>query len=196
MRFIHAHKSIKEMYMKRIATLFFCFVFASNASADDYYDTGRIFVGVDVGAVGLADFSAGIIGGYQYYFTKSYQPNDAFRQGIRGIVGINWGSYTYDRFNFDSARYSEVSSGSLYTRVGVDWSVDFNPRNKLVWGALAGLNIGYFKVFTNDSIPRTHRGFNLEGHIGGSATYEDTHRLELLLGWGYSVLSLRYICMF
>ncbi|MCX2716999.1 hypothetical protein OQH61_04530 [Helicobacter sp. MIT 21-1697] len=188
-------------FMRKLSALL-SFVVAPLAFADDLtyssdmYDSGGVFVGMELGGAGIADFSAGIIGGYAYYFTQSYQNIDSFRQGIRGIVGINWGLYKHNRFDMQNGSSSETSSNSFYTRVGVDWIIDFNPQDTFVWGAFAGLNIGHFKVFTSDSIPLTHRGFNLEGHIGGSLTYKQIHKLELLFGWGYSRSALRYVYMF
>ncbi|AAP77401.1 hypothetical protein HEHE104102_04315 [Helicobacter hepaticus] len=182
--------------MKKFSILFLSFIFISDIFANDYYDTGRVFAGIELGGAGIADFSTGVIGGYAYYFPQSYQNLDSFRQGIRGIVGINWGLYRHSKLNPQGISWVETSSNALYTRIGVDWIIDFNPQDTFVWGAFAGLNIGYFKVFTSDFIPPTHRGFNLEGHIGGSLTYNNMHRIELLLGWGYSRSALRYVYMF
>ena len=118
--------------MKKFSILFLSFIFISDIFANDYYDTGRVFAGIELGGAGIADFSTGVIGGYAYYFPQSYQNLDSFRQGIRGIVGINWGLYRYSKLNPQGISWVETSSKALYTRIGVDWIIDFNPQDTFV----------------------------------------------------------------
>lgn len=47
--------------MKKFSILFLSFIFISDIFANDYYDTGRVFAGIELGGAGIADFSTGVI---------------------------------------------------------------------------------------------------------------------------------------
>ena len=73
-------------------TLFLIFIsfgmLSSLFGADRMYGKGQGFIGAQAGFVGIADFSVGAVGGYQYYFQNDWQ-FAGFRHGIRGIGNID-----------------------------------------------------------------------------------------------------------
>lgn len=171
--------------------LVLCSVVASSALAfadgkDDNlgFDTGRIFVGAELGlstyssnniigaGVSGTGVNLGVIAGYHYYFPSSWQFAD-MRHGVRGYGTLNYGY---------------IGVNSMFLRAGADWTIDFTPHGRYVWGAFAGLSLG--GVISSNS----HLGWS--ANFGGSLELKNKHRFEAALGWGYNVITLRYIYKF
>ena len=163
--------------MKKILFLIFISfgMLSSLFGADRMYGKGQGFIGAQAGFVGIADFSVGAVGGYQYYFQNDWQ-FAGFRHGIRGIG------------NIDLAK----NNSSLFSiGAGVDWTIEFTPDSKYNWGAFAGLGLIYIngKNYIQDPIA-------LNANIGGSLNIDNTHKLELSFGSGLSLIAFRYLYMF
>lgn len=162
---------------------------SANFAIDPLYDTGMGFIGAEIGVGGIGDLSAGILGGYQYYFKEAWQ-FAGFRQGIRGIVSIDWSRYGYSYLR-NSYNYN-----ALFAQVGADWTLEFTPRSNFVWGVFIGLSLGYFKVFSNDSFFVSPSAFIWSGNAGASLTMHKNHRIDLAFGSGTSIFAFRYLFMF
>lgn len=133
--------------------------------------SGHAFVGANLGIWGgYSVANIGVLGGYHYYFPSSMQI-EGFRQGVRGYGALNWA----------------ILNGG-YFHVGADYTIDFTPQSRYVWGAFSGLSLG--AVFG---------GLNTFGwsfNVGGSFEMHNTHRVEASIGWGYQFLNFRYIYKF
>lgn len=173
--------------MKKISVALCLLLASSSAFANNtnFYNTGKGFIGPEIGIGGIGNVSIGVIGGYQFYFQEDWQFS-GFRHGVRGFASANWTQYT-------NGFFSGTSYNGLFVQVGSDWTIDFNINDRFVYGAYVGLSLGYVGVFTNEVSPRS---FLISGNLGGSVTIDKTHRLELALGSGFSVLALRYLYMF
>ncbi|RDU65888.1 hypothetical protein CQA53_05425 [Helicobacter didelphidarum] len=174
-------KSLLHLCVFLISANIVCgsFVFGANKKNSGLgYGSGNAFVGAEVGVGTWNSISVGVIAGYQHYFKSSWQFAN-MRHGVRGYGALGWG-------------LSWGSANSLLIRVGADWTIDFNPQSKNVWGAFAGLSLGSYGVFSNPSIFLLGWGAN----IGGSFEINRTHRFEILLGGGYHFLSARYLFKF
>lgn len=138
--------------------------------------TGHGFVGVNLGlggwGYGSFGVGLGVLGGYHYYFPSNMQFG-GFRHGVRGYGALDWAYYGW---NF------------MFLRAGADWTIDFTPQSRYVWGAFAGFSLGGVLGYFN--------AFGWSFNVGGSFEMHNRHRFELALGWGYHVLSLRYIFKF
>lgn len=188
--------------MKKVSAVLCVLFLASNAFAATHSDskttkskhsnsnlgfgTGKGFIGGEVGLGGVGNVSIGVLGGYQYYFKPDWQFN-GFRHGVRGIASLDWSQYSALGF------WSGTSYNAMSVQVGADWTIDFNPKDRYVWGAYVGLSLGYFKVFSTFIDPST---FVWSGNLGGSLTISNTHRFELSLGSGFYYFGLRYMYMF
>ncbi len=169
--------------------LFFIFILLSStsilSSADKMYGKGQGFVGAEVGFGGVADLNTSAIGGYQYYFKDAWQ-FAGFRHGVRGIGSIGFGRYD-GSFN---KNYSLLTIGA-----GADWTIEFMPHSKYNWGAFVGVGIVYINGINKDS------NYSLDSvvgsvNIGGSLNIDNTHKLEVGIGSGPSLIAFRYIYMF
>ncbi|RDU73376.1 hypothetical protein CQA66_01540 [Helicobacter aurati] len=161
----------------------------TNHSQDNLFDNGFGFIGAEIGVGGLGNFSAGIMGGYQYYFPEEWQFH-TFRHGVRGFVSANWLQYNYTSYLRD------VNYSGLFIQAGADWTLEFNPQSNFVWGVFVGLSLGYLNIFSNDSFFVHPRSFVVSGNGGGSLTMYKNHRVDLALGSGFSLFAVRYLFMF
>ncbi|MWV62319.1 hypothetical protein DCO58_04870 [Helicobacter saguini] len=129
---------------------------------------GHGFVGANLGVWGqYSVLNIGVLGGYHYYLPGSMQTS-GLRQGIRGYGAVNWAVLT-----------------SAFFHVGVDYTIDFTPKSRYVWGAFGGFSLG--------GIAGSGGGFGYSVNVGGSLEMHNRHRFELSLGWGYQFMNLRYI---
>ncbi|MCH5313542.1 MAG: hypothetical protein J1E28_03975 [Helicobacter sp.] len=149
----------------------------------------KIFGGIQLGLGGVGDYDVGGIVGYMHYFPKKYYIADQFRQGVRGVFEV---SYMQKSYNYWGGKYTY---GSVYGVLGADYLLDFNPKDKFVYGIFAGLGLGYLNVFSKDWYASAS-AFGIDVRFGGSLTISQTHRFELALGSGYSLLGLRYMFLF
>lgn len=150
----------------------------------------KIFIGGEIGLGGFGTFSAGAIGGYMHYFPKQYYIADKFRQGVRGIVEVSYTAMSYNGYLGNTYNY-----GGVFAMAGADYLLDFNPKDKIVWGVFGGLGIGYVNVFSREWYASAS-SFGLDARVGGSVTIKEMHRFELALGSGFSTLGLRYLVLF
>ncbi len=157
------------------------------ANSTNLYNTGKGFVGAEVGLGGIGNVSLGVVGGYQFYFKEAWQFG-GFRHGVRGIGTLNWTQYNGNSF------FSGSSYNGIFVQAGADWTIDFNIKDRFVWGAYAGLSLGYLGLFSNGVAGVTP--FVVSGNLGASVTIDKTHRAELALGSGFSIIALRYLYMF
>lgn len=116
--------------------------------------------------------SLGALGGYHYYFPTSWQFSD-FRHGIRGYGALDYGYY---------------EASFMFIRAGVDWTIDFTPKGRYVWGAFGGFSVG--------GIIGRNGFFGYGFNFGGSLEMLKQHRFEVSLGYGFQILNLRYIYKF
>ncbi|RDU58116.1 hypothetical protein [Helicobacter sp. MIT 99-5507] len=174
--------------MKKIlfSILFVFGLVSSSFGVDKMYGQGQGFLGAEVGFGGTTDFSVGVIGGYQHYFKESWQ-FAGFRHGVRGIGNISFGRYGGGFYNTD---YNLMAIGA-----GADWTIEFTPNSIYNWGAFAGLGLVYINALNKDGWYPLNSIY-LDGHIGGSLNIANTHRVEVAIGSGLSVVSLRYMYMF
>lgn len=162
--------------------------------------------GMFIGAsAGLGGFAYGLlntefVAGYQHNFPKEWYIARKFRHGIRGYgsVGYSYGS--------DTTRSWEYSYHYLPITANVDWFIEFNPKEKYVWGAFAGGGLGFVAGITNAtdkepwivydaSYTTTAFDIRVNAHVGGSLTIENTHRIEAGYGIGNALVGVRYILM-
>lgn len=137
----------------------------------DLYGEDKVILGVNVGYWTSGYVNAGFVGGYHYFFPAKWQ-FAGFRHGIRGIGSMN---YVY-------AGKNGVSLSGM-----VDWSVDFNITDPIVWGSFVGLGI--------ELIGANKIGLYPSGNIGGAITIDNTHRLELSVGYPRAV-NIKYLYLF
>lgn len=171
---------------------------SSAASTDE--DRARVFVGAGLGVGGYGMVGAEITAGYHYFFPKEQYLADQFRQGVRAYASAG---YSYDSFSTSSWQYSYHYVPIM---VGVDYTLDFNPQSKFVWGTYVGAGVGFLGGFhqAKDKLPQigydasysyNRFGVAYDVHVGGSLTIANRHRLELDVGGGSSYLSLRYLLL-
>lgn len=142
--------------------------------------SGYVFAGGQLGLggfFGIFEFTLGGLGGYHWYFPDSWQFS-SFRHGIRGYGALDW---------------AYISRHIAAVRVGADWTIDFTPTGRYVWGAFGGFSIG--GVFGG------YNGFAWTGNMGASLEMLSKHRFELAykvdgLNLPYSLLNIRYIYKF
>ena len=160
--------------------------------------------GMFIGAsAGLGGFAYGLlntefVAGYQHNFPKEWYIARKFRHGIRGYgsVGYSYGS--------DTSRYWEYTYHYFPITANVDWFIEFNPKEKYVWGAFAGGGVGFtprYEIHTdkdywdNASYNTAAFGIGVNAHAGGSLTIENTHCIEAGFGIGNALVGARYILM-
>ena len=177
-----------EVIVKKILFSIFLLVgvVSSSFGADRMYGKGQGFIGAEAGFAGLVDFNVGIVGGYQYYFQEDWQ-FAGFRHGIRGVGNISFGKYNG---GFRNTNYSVMAIGA-----GADWTIEFTPNSRYNWGAFAGLGLVYVNGLNKDGWYPLNSIY-VDGHIGGSLNIDNTHKLEVGLGSGLSLISFRYTYMF
>ena len=190
-----------------ICSLAFGTLQAENATKpDNSQGYGKFFVGA--GATFLGGemyFGAEALAGYQYYFPKEYYIVDKFRQGIRGygVVGYGFWSDSHTYYYGDKWSYTTHSFPIL---AFVDYTLDFTPKEKYVWGIFGGIGLGAlprYGIYTyidreyagayNRSGSATNFDFGWAVRTGGSLTIDNKHRFELSFGAGYQYLGLRYM---
>ena len=187
-----------------ICSLAFGILQAENAAkSNDSQGYGKFFIGA--GATFLGGemyFGAEALAGYQYYFPKEYYIVDKFRQGIRGygVVGYGFWSDSYTYYDGDKWSYTTHSFPIL---AFVDYTLDFTPKEKYVWGIFGGIGLGVVPIihsYTSRSIyglgssgSATNFDVGWAVRTGGSLTIDNKHRFELSLGGGYQYVGLRYM---
>ena len=164
--------------------LFVLGLVSSSFGADKMYGKGQGFVGAEVGFAGFADYAVGVVGGYQHYFKESWQ-FAGFRHGIRGIGNISFGQWNGRYIN-----YNLLSIGA-----GADWTIEFTPNSAYNWGAFAGFGLVYLNGLNKDYWYNLN-SVHFEGRVGGSLNINNTHKVEVALGSGMSIISFRYLFMF
>lgn len=191
-----------------ICSLAFGTLQAENAAkSNDSQGYGKFFIGAGATFIGgQMHFGAEALAGYQYYFPKEYYIVDKFRQGIRGYGVVGYGfwsdSYTY----YDGDKWSHTTH-SFPILAFVDYTLDFTPKEKYVWGIFGGIGLGALPRYeTHTFTDRGYAGgaYNSSGSVtnfdfgwavrtGGSLTIDNKHRFELSFGAGYQYLGLRYM---
>ena len=173
-------------------------------SQDLLFGRGQPFIGAEVALVYRRNylwqynFNAGVVGGYQYYFPEEWQIS-GFRHGIRGYGNISYATWDW---TFDDVILPEINFPALFVRVGADWTLEFNPRSKYVWGFFAGISFDYMLVLQKPRglwLANSNR-FGVGNGIGVSLNMLNHHKFELLSFYGYNGIginfSLRYLFMF
>lgn len=158
-----------------ICSLAFGTLQAENAAkSNDSQGYGKFFIGAGATFLGgEMHFGAEALAGYQYYFPKEYYIADKFRQGVRGYGVVGYGFWGNSNTDWDGDKWS-YTTHSFPILAFVDYTLDFTPKEKYVWGIFGG--IGLWAVRT-----------------GGSLTIDNKHRFELSFGAGYQYLGLRYM---
>lgn len=174
--------------MKKIIFFIFLGFISSVFGADRMYGKGQGFIGAEAGFGGVVDFNVGVVGGYQYYFKDDWQFS-GFRHGIRGIGSIDFGQYAYNGY------LSKYNYNLVAANVGADWTIEFTPDSKYNWGAFVGVGITYINGL-NKNFLYPLNSIYASANIGGSLNIDNTHKLEIGLGSGLSVISFRYTYMF
>ncbi len=174
------------MYKKNILKVL---IIATMSVSSMWANEDKVFVGAEIGLGGFGNFSIGGNAGYIHYFPKKYYIADKFRQGVRGVLEASYTSMSYSYFG------GKYSYGGVYIVGGADYLLDFNPKDKVVWGIFGGLGLGYVNVFSKEWYASAS-SFGFDFRFGGSATIDKTHRFELALGSGFSTLGLRYMLLF
>lgn len=153
-----------------------------------------MFIGAGAGLGGFAYglLNAEFVAGYQHNFPKEWYIARKFRHGIRGYgsVGYSYGSDTTSRYREYSYHYFPITAN-------VDWFIEFNPKEKYVWGAFAGGGVGFtprYEIHTDKDYTAAF-GIGVNAHAGGSLTIENTHRIEAGFGIGNALVGARYILM-
>ncbi|RDU60380.1 hypothetical protein [Helicobacter sp. MIT 14-3879] len=184
--------------MKKLLLMFFILYSTNLIAAKDSKDdlqkgidlTGKGFVGGEIGFGGITTFGVGVVGGYEYYFPRDWQFYK-FRHGIRAIGGLNYGIDTY------STWWRNYTWHALSFQVGADYILDFTPTSDFNWGVFAGLNFGYHHLFYDKNVyGYNFSAFLFGAHAGGSLTMYKHHKLDVQLGWGLGILTLRYTYLF
>lgn len=188
-------------FLRNISLAFVLGLSAANVANAKEAKSG-MFVGA---GAGLGGFSYGLlnaefVAGYQHYFPKEYNIAGKFRQGIRGYgsVGYSYGS--------DSGWGWDYSYHFFPITANVDWIIEFNPKEKFVWGAFAGIGLGFVAGISNYTDKDRWSGYDASYstssfgvawgvQAGGSLTIENTHRIEAGLGVGNAIIGARYILM-
>lgn len=174
--------------------------------SNDSQGYGKFFIGAGATFFGWkAQVGAEALAGYQYYFPKEYYIVDKFRQGIRGYGVVAYGFYGDGGTDFDGNKYSQALH-SFPILAFVDYTLDFTPKEKYVWGWFGGIGLGALPRYgTYTYIDRQYAGeYNRSGsatnfdfgwavRTGGSLTIDNKHRFELSLGGGYQYVGLRYM---
>lgn len=185
-------------FLRNISLAFVLGLSAANvANAKEAKSGMFVGAGAGLGGFGAGFLSAEAVIGYQHYFPKEYNIAGKFRQGIRGYgsVGYSYGS--------DSGWGWDYSYHYFPITANVDWIIEFNPKEKYVWGAFAGIGAGIQptiishtdKHWSRDSYTASSFGAAWGIQAGGSLTIENTHRIEAGLGVGNSIIGARYILM-
>ena len=190
-----------------ICSLAFGILQAENAAkSNDSQGYGKFFIGAGATFFGWkAQVGAEALAGYQYYFPKEYYIVDKFRQGIRGYGVVAYGFYGDGGTDFDGNKYSQALH-SFPILAFVDYTLDFTPKEKYVWGIFGGIGLGAlprYGTYTytdrqyagayNSSGSATNFDFGWAVRTGGSLTIDNKHRFELSLGGGYQYVGLRYM---
>lgn len=190
-----------------ICSLAFGILQAENAAkSNDSQGYGKFFIGAGATFFGWkAQVGAEALAGYQYYFPKEYYIVDKFRQGIRGYGVVAYGFYGDGGTDFDGNKYSQALH-SFPILAFVDYTLDFTPKEKYVWGIFGGIGLGALPRYgTYTYTDREYAGaYNSSGsatnfdvgwavRTGGSLTIDNKHRFELSLGGGYQYVGLRYM---
>ena len=190
-----------------ICSLAFGTLQAENTTkSNDSQGYGKFFIGAGATFFGWrAQVGAEALAGYQYYFPKEYYIADKFRQGIRGYGIVGYGFYG------DSQTSTYGNKGSYTTHsfpilAFVDYTLDFTPKEKYVWGIFGGIGLGALPRYDahtyidreyagkyNSSGSATNFDFGWAVRTGGSLTIDNKHRFELSFGAGYQYLGLRYM---
>ncbi len=188
-------------FLRNISLAFVLGLSAANvANAKEAKSGMFIGAGAGLGGFGAGFLSAEAVIGYQHYFPKEYNIAGKFRQGIRGYgsVGYSYGS--------DSGWGWDYSYHFFPITANVDWTIEFNPKEKYVWGAFAGVGLGFQALITHHTDKDRWSGYDASYstsgfgaawgiQAGGSLTIENTHRIEAGLGVGNSIIGARYILM-
>ncbi|WP_407379368.1 outer membrane beta-barrel protein [Helicobacter sp.] len=187
-----------------ICSLAFGILQAENAAkSNDSQGYGKFFIGAGATFFGWkAQVGAEALAGYQYYFPKEYYIVDKFRQGIRGYGVVAYGFYGDGGTDFDGNKYSQALH-SFPILAFVDYTLDFTPKEKYVWGIFGGIGLGVVPIihsYTSRSIyglgssgSATNFDVGWAVRTGGSLTIDNKHRFELSLGGGYQYVGLRYM---
>lgn len=171
-------------------------------SQDLLYGRGQAFVGAEVALVynrnywGQYNFNAGVVGGYQYYFKEEWQFS-SFRHGIRGYGNVSYATWDW---TWSMITRPEINFPALFVRVGADWTIEFNPKSKYVWGFFAGISFDYMLVLQKPRVWLDSNYFGVGNGIGASLNMLNHHKFELLSFYSYNGIgvnfSLRYLFMF
>lgn len=159
------------------------------------YGEGFVFVGPELNLGGLYQYggftmAVGANAGYQHYFKQEWQ-FAGFRHGVRG-----WGNLAYRLNTYGYGGYNYTYHG-FHLRAGADWTLEFNPRDSVVWGVYTGLSLGYNYYSADSDSYYSIGGFAGAWHIGGSVNIDTNHRFDVGLEVGtFSILTLRYLYMF
>ena len=187
-----------------ICSLAFGTLQAENAAkSNDSQGYGKFFIGAGATFIGDSMYvGAEALAGYQYYFPKEYYIADKFRQGIRGygVVGYGFWSDSHTYYYGDKWSYTTHSFPIL---AFVDYTLDFTPKEKYVWGIFGGIGLGVVPIihsYTSRSIyglgssgSATNFDVGWAVRTGGSLTIDNKHRFELSFGAGYQYVGLRYM---